>query len=483
MPETKPHNSTFSNGSTTDETISMDESLLKKLRQVVEDNMKNEQFSVEDLAEEAAYSRSHLHRKLQKLTGESISQFIRNIRLEHSLEHLKNNTGTVSEIAFKVGFGSSTYFIKCFGDRYGFPPGEVKEKLNSGWSEKNTTDEKKLALEALHPGSDESMILEVFQALLPYKPSLEKFLQVDEDEGERVDIRLLAYQIIKSYPWPIGVELRRLFTASMLEPGRLRCHQLQLTITQILKLIVFILNCELVKKTENDSILIGDPVFCEAFKNLNPKNIHSLIIKQSNLLAESDESCFVEEVQDIVDESFERELSDWLELSEKMNQKETGEYSDWSASFEQSTIFFLKRSAFLAKYKLVNLKSILVRKARFKDASFEHQLSLLNSTDAEFNLHHETFAQFADSSAVLLMKSIKDITSFLNLSPFVIDTHGEETDSNQVVKRDLFLFDHVDGDKLQYHGSETVSKEDLSTLAHYQDLVDEYFEILKLLEK
>ena len=103
----------------------MDEALLANLRKVIEANLNNEQFSVEELADAVAYSRSHLHRKLNQLTGRSISQFIRGIRLEHGMNLLKGDVGTVSEISFRVGFGSSTYFIKCFSEEFGFSPGEA----------------------------------------------------------------------------------------------------------------------------------------------------------------------------------------------------------------------------------------------------------------------------------------------------------------------------------------------------------------------
>lgn len=103
----------------------MDEAFIRKLTEIVEDNLTNEQFGVETLARVAGMSRSHIHRKLQELTGQSTSQFIREIRLEHAMELLKNQVGTVSEIAYRVGFGSPTYFSRCFHEYYGFPPGEA----------------------------------------------------------------------------------------------------------------------------------------------------------------------------------------------------------------------------------------------------------------------------------------------------------------------------------------------------------------------
>ena len=101
---------------------------LNKLRKEVEDNLTNDQFSVEELARTIGMSRSQLHRKLNSATGQSVSQFIREYRLHRGMELLKTGELTAAEVADRVGFGSATYFNKCFTEYYGFPPGEAKNK-------------------------------------------------------------------------------------------------------------------------------------------------------------------------------------------------------------------------------------------------------------------------------------------------------------------------------------------------------------------
>lgn len=101
--------------------------LLLKLRKIVLDNLKNEQFGVEELASAYGLSRSQLHKKLKKIEGKSISQFIKEVRLEKSLELMnKDDTITASEVAYEVGFSSPTYFNTCFKDYFGYPPGEAR---------------------------------------------------------------------------------------------------------------------------------------------------------------------------------------------------------------------------------------------------------------------------------------------------------------------------------------------------------------------
>jgi TolB-like protein/AraC-like DNA-binding protein len=105
----------------------MNQNLLDSITEIVLDNLRDENFSVEQLADKAGMSRTTLHRKIKEMKKVSVSRFIREIRLQKAMELLKNGEGTVAEIAYQVGFGSPTYFIKCFHDHYGVPPGEIKK--------------------------------------------------------------------------------------------------------------------------------------------------------------------------------------------------------------------------------------------------------------------------------------------------------------------------------------------------------------------
>jgi TolB-like protein/AraC-like DNA-binding protein/Tfp pilus assembly protein PilF len=96
---------------------------IRKITAIVEENLGNEQFGVSDLAHEVGMSRSNLLRKVKKLTNLSVSRFIRQARLEKAMKLLQNGHLTVSEISYEVGFNSSSYFIKCFHDHYGYSPG------------------------------------------------------------------------------------------------------------------------------------------------------------------------------------------------------------------------------------------------------------------------------------------------------------------------------------------------------------------------
>ncbi len=101
---------------------------IQKITEIVEEHLSDERFGVSELARETGMSRSNLLRRVKKDTSLSVSQFIRQVRLKRAMEMLRHHSFTVSEVAYKVGFSSVSYFIKCFGDHFGYPPGEVGNK-------------------------------------------------------------------------------------------------------------------------------------------------------------------------------------------------------------------------------------------------------------------------------------------------------------------------------------------------------------------
>lgn len=103
---------------------------IKKAEAVILENLSDEELGVSELAEKMNMSRSTLLRKIKKETQLSASQFIRRVRLTKAFDMLTQNTMTVSEVSYQVGFGNTSYFIKCFREEYGISPGEVgKGKL------------------------------------------------------------------------------------------------------------------------------------------------------------------------------------------------------------------------------------------------------------------------------------------------------------------------------------------------------------------
>jgi TolB-like protein/AraC-like DNA-binding protein len=104
---------------------------LSQVTAVVEQNLSNEQFGVSELAGAMNMSRSHLLRKVKKESKLSVSQLISQVRLKRAMQMLRKSNLNVSEVSHEVGFNSPSYFIKCFREYYGYPPGEVGKRPES----------------------------------------------------------------------------------------------------------------------------------------------------------------------------------------------------------------------------------------------------------------------------------------------------------------------------------------------------------------
>lgn len=108
-----------------------DKKFLDKTIKVVKENYMNPNFDVADFVDAMGVSKSLLNKKMQSLTGQSTSQFVRNYRLNLARELLIKNRAThsmnVSEIAYEVGFNDPKYFTRCFTKHFNVTPSSMLE--------------------------------------------------------------------------------------------------------------------------------------------------------------------------------------------------------------------------------------------------------------------------------------------------------------------------------------------------------------------
>ena len=102
----------------------VDENFLKKIKTVLEENLANSQFGVVEFSTAMNMSKSQLNRKLNALCNSSGNELIREFRLQRAAELLTKKTGTVSEIAYQVGYEHLSYFSKSFQEKFGKLPSE-----------------------------------------------------------------------------------------------------------------------------------------------------------------------------------------------------------------------------------------------------------------------------------------------------------------------------------------------------------------------
>lgn len=106
-----------------------EQDFLRKLNELIGQNLYNSDFTVEELAKILAISRVQLYRKVKAILGISVSEHINNFRLEKSKELLLNSNKNISEIAFAVGFSSLYYFSTVFKSKYGVSPKDFRAVL------------------------------------------------------------------------------------------------------------------------------------------------------------------------------------------------------------------------------------------------------------------------------------------------------------------------------------------------------------------
>ena len=114
---------------------SRDKSFLKNAVEIVEKNMSNSDFYVDDLSKELGLSRMQLYRKLKGLIGQSANEFIRSVRLKRAAQLIEQDQLTISEITYEVGFNDLQYFRDCFKKQFGINPSEYpqgKKRVENG---------------------------------------------------------------------------------------------------------------------------------------------------------------------------------------------------------------------------------------------------------------------------------------------------------------------------------------------------------------
>lgn len=111
--------------------IPLDEQLIQKAVEIVEQNVANADFSVEELSHALAMSRVYLYKRLLALTGKSPIEFIRIIRLKRAAQLLEKSQLTVAEVAYKVGFNNPKYFARYFKEEFGVLPKSYQKKSKS----------------------------------------------------------------------------------------------------------------------------------------------------------------------------------------------------------------------------------------------------------------------------------------------------------------------------------------------------------------
>lgn len=105
-----------------------DEDIMEKVMTIIEGNMENVNFTVEELALTVGINRTTFQNKIKSLTGFSPVEFIRDIRLKRAAQLIAETSLLIKEISYMTGFTDTRYFGKCFKVKYGVTPLEYRNK-------------------------------------------------------------------------------------------------------------------------------------------------------------------------------------------------------------------------------------------------------------------------------------------------------------------------------------------------------------------
>lgn len=111
------------------ETDSENALFIKKLNELILENMSSEEFSIDNIASDFAISRTSLHNKIKSITGVTPNNYIKLIRLNKSAELLATGKYRINEVRFLVGFNSASYFAKCFYEQFGKFPKDFTQNI------------------------------------------------------------------------------------------------------------------------------------------------------------------------------------------------------------------------------------------------------------------------------------------------------------------------------------------------------------------
>ena len=337
---------------------------------------------------------------------------------------------------------------------------------------------------------NDQFIKNVFAEMVKYKPRLAAFMDEEDDE---FDIRELSNNISKAFPWPIGIELRRLLSGNMEKLDRGRLDQIFKTIERTMQFISFVMLTQLMEETVEKKVELDDGFrkeFPRRFSTLSMGNFTWLIRSIHNLFKKNEITPFMEELQDILNPKFFEKLDFWVP-----ERNEIGHYlinlteeeievrcSEYITKLEE----ILVQLAFMIKYPLLTITEIQLIKRKREKEHFHHNMLLLNSSSSSFMGKVQEFDSFSDTHSVILVKSLKNVPNqFLNLSPLIIDTHFEKMETREKLtrlKKDVYLYSKWDKNtqRIHYIGTEAVEKVDMRLVSFYDNLVKEFEEIFDM---
>ena len=106
----------------------LEHQFMNRIQEVINNNLQQASFEVEDLAREMGMSESQVRRKLTALTGLPPVRFIRSVKIQRAQDLLRSTALSVSEVAYEIGFSDPKYFSRIFSRATGSSPSDYRKR-------------------------------------------------------------------------------------------------------------------------------------------------------------------------------------------------------------------------------------------------------------------------------------------------------------------------------------------------------------------
>ena len=110
-----------------EKSLKIENEFIRKIRAFMEENIAAEEFEIQQLCRQMAMSRAQLYRKFKALTGKSVFEYLRTLRLHKAKELLLTSTLNVTQVCFDVGFNNLSHFSRIFTEEFGRKPSDFRK--------------------------------------------------------------------------------------------------------------------------------------------------------------------------------------------------------------------------------------------------------------------------------------------------------------------------------------------------------------------
>ncbi|MBN1560832.1 CHAT domain-containing protein [candidate division KSB1 bacterium] len=316
------------------------------------------------------------------------------------------------------------------------------------------------------------VLIEMLSNELPrHSRDMARFLE-DLEAGEK-DERELPIIVIDSFPLPVGEQLRKLFSPELSAIHVQRLQQLVVTYEIIVKLLCSAALSEMWEDRYRDPELNISPQNRQMLQNYFELDHEShltfnyidLMAAVMEVLQRNHIDPFVAEFKDLPrllqQEEF-RQAHLYLESmrarlpNEKIAAEEIETLCQQSEKFLATIMIHF---AFIVKYTLTTIKNINLIKYRHTQVRYRHTQVLLKRTTGREVMNEDAekdYDCFAECKSVILLKSVRDMSHYLSLSPFVIDKNALAGGNTS----DLYFYSFCDAAANSYHYQSIFNRQD-----------------------